>query len=159
MIRIRYALLPLLALLALLLVGCAGLALREPLRVSVAGLEPLPGQGLEARFNIILRVQNPNEHAIDFNGVSVELDLEGRSFASGVSDQAGTVPRYGETLLTVPVTVPFTAVVRQVLGMGDNAFGDRIRYRLRGHLGGHGLVGATFDTTGEMVLARPEPRR
>ena len=33
-------------------------------------------------------------------------DLRGMSFASGVSDQRGTISRFGETVITVPVTVP-----------------------------------------------------
>lgn len=148
--RLPRYLIPVLA--VLLLAGCAGLALKEPLRVTVAGLEPLQGAGLEARFAVLLRIQNPNEQAVKFDGVSLELDIEGREFASGVSDQSGSVPRYGELLVTVPVTVPFTAVVRQVLAMSQDGMTDRVRYRLRGRLGGRGLVGATFDTTGELLL-------
>lgn len=145
-------------LVVLLLAGCASLALREPLRVSVAGLEVLPGEGLEARFAIKLRVQNPNERGIDFDGVSLDLALAGRDFASGVSDQQGSVPRYGETLITVPVTVPFTAIVRQLQDMEQRGSKDRIDYRLRGHLGGKGLVGATFDTRGDVMLSGPSDR-
>ena len=66
--------------------GCAGMFGRDPLHVSVAGIEPLEGQGMEMRFNLKLRVQNPNEAPVDFSGVSVELDLNGKSFATGVSD-------------------------------------------------------------------------
>lgn len=141
----------------LLLAGCASLALREPLRVSVAGLEPLPGEGLEARFAITLRVQNPNERSIDFNGVNLELALDGKDFASGVTDQRGSVPRYGETLIRVPVTVPLTAIVRQLLDRADGSR-EHIDYRLRGNLGGDGLVGATFDTRGQVKLTRPDNR-
>src|SRR4029450_3954606 len=49
------------ALTAAALTGCAGIGLREPLRVSLAGLEPLSGEGLEARFVAKIRVQNPND--------------------------------------------------------------------------------------------------
>jgi LEA14-like dessication related protein len=72
----------------------------------VAGVEPIPGEGLEMRFNVKLRIQNPNDAPIEYNGVSLELDLNGQSFASGVSDQSGTVPRFGETVIDVPLTVP-----------------------------------------------------
>jgi LEA14-like dessication related protein len=70
------------------LAACAGLGLREPVRVSLAGLEPLAGAGMEARFVARIRVQNPNEAPIAYDGLSVEVDLNGRSFASGVSDAA-----------------------------------------------------------------------
>jgi len=144
---------------ALLLAGCAGLMLREPLRVSVAGLEPLPGEGLEARFAVKLRIQNPNETAIDFDGVALDLALNGKHFASGVSDQPGAIPRYGETVITVPVTVPITAIVRQLLGMSHARPTDKISYHLRGHLGGVGLGGVRFESHGELVLPSAEGRR
>ena len=75
------------------------------MRVTVAGLDPLVGQGLEMRFSLKLRVQNPNDAPIDYDGISVALDLNGTPFASGVSDRSGTVPRFGEAVLDVPVSV------------------------------------------------------
>jgi len=149
----------LLALVALPLAGCAGFGLREPLRVTVAGLEPLPGEGMEARFILKLRVQNPNETALDFDGVAVDLALAGKDFASGVSDQQGRVPRYGETLIAVPVTVPATAIVRQILGIATTGRPpDKLDYRLRGRLGGIGVGGARFVSEGELALP-PDARR
>jgi hypothetical protein len=81
--------------------GCAGLGLREPLDVNLVGLEPLEGQGMEARFAAKIRVQNPNDAAIDFDGISLTLDVRGERFATGVSDARGTVPRFGEAVTVV----------------------------------------------------------
>src|SRR5690606_14789703 len=64
--------------------GCAALAPRDPLRIDLAGLEPLPAQGMEMRFALLLRVQNPNDNAIDYDGLSVELEVNGQPLASGV---------------------------------------------------------------------------
>lgn len=144
---------PLLVLLFILLSGCASLGQRESVRVSIAGIEPLPTEGLEARFAVKLRVQNPNDSAISFDGVFVELELEGKDFGSGVSDQQGSVPRFGETVLSVPVTVPFTAVVRQVFGLAGNEQFEGLDYRLRGRLGGMGFGGVGFDKKGTIDLA------
>src|SRR5690348_10524294 len=121
-----------------ILSGCATFAVNDPLRISVAGMEPLEGKGMEARFAVQLRVQNHGDKPLDYDGVALDLDLRGMSFASGVSDQRGTIPRYGETIITVPVTVPATAIIRHVFGF---ATGDqtRVDYRLRGQLGGSGF--------------------
>jgi LEA14-like dessication related protein len=150
-----------LAALAALLAGCAGLGLREPLNVNLVGLEPLEGQGMEARFTAKIRVQNPNDTPIDYNGVSVTLDVRGDRFATGVSDASGTVPRFGETVIAVPVSVPVAAVVRQVIGFISG--GDvRLDYRLRGRLNSPTLGSYSFDTTGELKLPvagdAPRPR-
>ncbi|CAB3688466.1 hypothetical protein LMG22037_02852 [Paraburkholderia phenoliruptrix] len=127
---------------ALTLTACAGLFGGDPLRVNVAGIEPLEGQGLEMRFNVKLRVQNPNDSAVSFNGVSLDLDLNGKSFASGVSDQSGTVPRFGETVLNVPLTVPAFAAVRQAFAFAGAAESGQVPYVLRGK-----LAGGPFGTT------------
>jgi LEA14-like dessication related protein len=134
-----------------LLAGCAGLAVREPVRVSVAGIQPLPNEGLEARFAVKLRIQNPNDTPVSYDGVFVELELEGRDFGSGVSDQSGTVPRFGEALVTIPVTVPFTALVRQIFGFaGHEKAPQSVSYRVRGRLGGSAFGGVRFDKEGEV---------
>ncbi len=138
------------------LTACAGLGLREPLKVSVAGLEPLPSEGLEARFAVRLRVQNPNDTAFDYDGVALELQLADIDFGSGVSNQHGSIPGYGETVITVPVTVPFLAIVRQLVTLTGDEQGKKISYRLRGHLGGVGLGDMHFDTHGELLLPSAE---
>ena len=143
-----------LALLSVLLTGCAGLGLREPIRVTVAGLDSLPGQGLEARFAVTLRVQNPNDTPLDFDGVSLDLELAGMDFGSGVSDQRGSVPRFGETLITVPVTVSAIAIVRQILALSEKRGEPRIQYKLHGRLGGIGLGGGRFSSEGELTLPK-----
>ena len=85
-----------LALLALALpfAGCALSPLADPLRVELAGLESLPGEGMELRFMVRLRVQNPNPSEVAYDGVALELDLRGQRFASGVAPLSGSVPRF-----------------------------------------------------------------
>lgn len=146
----------LVALVAAVMAACAGIGLREPLRVSLAGLESLPGEGLEARFLARIRVQNPNDVAIAYSGLSAELDLNGRSFASGVSAAAGEIPRFGESVLELPLTVPATAIVRQVLGLIS---GDRstATYRVHGFLNVGTLGRAPFNSTGEIDLPTLAP--
>ena len=124
--------------------------------MNLAGLESLPGEGMEARFLARIRVQNPNDVSIAYNGLSAELDLNGRSFASGVSPASGEIPRFGETVLELPLTVPATAIVRQVLGLigGDLS---KATYRVRGFLNTGTFGRAPFDSTGEIELPKLAP--
>ncbi len=107
----------------LMLAGCASLGGPEPLRVTLAGVESLPGQGLEVRMAVKLRVQNPND----------------------------AVPRFGETLLTVPVTVSAFAMARQVysLATGDN---PKVEFVARGRLSDGSFGGARFESKGSFDL-------
>jgi LEA14-like dessication related protein len=142
------------ALLVIALTGCAGLP--EPLKVSLAGVEPLEGAGLEARFLTRIRVQNPNDAPIAYDGLSVDLELNGRSFASGVSDTSGEVARFGESLVELPVTVPGSAIVRQALGfiMGDRG---KVTYRVRGFFNTATFGRVPFDSRGELDLSKSPP--
>jgi LEA14-like dessication related protein len=144
-----------LLLLIMLSAGCASLPNRDPLQVTVAGIEPLPGEGMELRLLVKLRVQNPNDAPVEYDGASLNLEVMGRSFATGVSDQAGIVPRFGEAIVTVPVTVSMLRMARQVLGMLDGKPVDKITYAMNGKLSGASLFGTQrFTATGEFELPK-----
>ena len=141
-----------------LLSACASMPSRDPLQVTVAGVESIPGEGLELRLLVKLRVQNPNDTPIDFDGVSLNLDVMGRAFASGVSDQAGTVPRFGEAVVAVPVTVSLMRMARQVLGMLDGKPVDKVTYSMSGKLHGASMFGTQrFTSKGEFELPQGTP--
>jgi len=144
-------------LMALALGGCAILQQTDPLKVTVAGIEPLPGEGLELRMLVRLRVQNPNDTPIEYSGVYVELDVQERTFATGVSQESGTVAAFGESIISVPVTVSMLRMARQVMGMLDGKPVDTIRYDLRGKLGGSALNSLRFESQGEFTLPGSPP--
>jgi LEA14-like dessication related protein len=141
-------------LLVLALPGCATMTQRDALKVQVAGVEPLQGEGLELRFLVKLRVQNPNDAPIEFDGVALDLALNGKSLASGVSDQKGVVPRFGETLLEVPLTVSAFAAVRQAMSLSGAADRGEMPYVVSGKLAG-GLFGTVrFSSSGTLTLPK-----
>lgn len=128
-----------------LLAGCASLSGRDPLRVELAGIEPLSSEGLELRLAIKLRVQNPNDAAIGFDGAALDLEVDGRTLASGVTDQGGNVPRFGEALVTIPVTVSAWNALRQAMRLADGSPRESLPVVLRGKLAG-GPLGTTRFT-------------
>jgi len=136
-----------------LLAGCAAFGQSEPVRVTVIGIDALPGESMEVRMAVKLRVQNPNETPVDFDGISLQLDLRGMSFASGVSAEHGSVPRFGESVITVPVSISAFAAVRQALDFAAHE-PTAIEYQLRGHLAGTGLGGLRFESHGQVELPR-----
>ena len=126
----------------------------DPLQVTVAGVEPMQGEGLELHMLVKLRVQNPNDAQIDFDGAYVKLTVQGTTFATGVSDAKGSVPRFGETVIEVPVTVSMLNVMRHVIGAMDDktAPPDKVRYSLEGKLHGTGFSSLRFKSQGEFTL-------
>lgn len=156
--RYTIAILPLLI---LLISGCATLSGADAANVRVVGFEPLPNEGFEVRFALKLRVQNPNESALSYDGLSVNLDLDGKGLASGVSNVAGEIPRFSDAVLTVPVSISAFSVVRQLLALAGGAQGDEsatakqpINYVLKGKLGAaKGSLAATrFSDRGELDI-------
>ena len=151
MVRSRFTLLLLVALTSVL-GACASLSGRDPLQVTVAGIEPLQGQGMELRMLVKLRVQNPNDAPIQYNGVALEMDVQGKSFASGVSPEAGSVPRFGEAVISVPVTISAFRMIRQAIGVMQGDGTHKIQYEMKGKLNGSGFSTQRFSTKGDFNL-------
>jgi len=136
------------------LYGCASLSNRDPLQVTVAGIEPIQGErdGMELRLLVRLRVQNPNSAPVEFDGAYVKVEVQDRTFASGVSNVGGTLPGFSEAVVEVPVTVSMLRMVRQLIGMKDGMPVEQVRYSMSGKLGNH-----RFRADGEFTLRPPEP--
>ena len=134
--------------------GCAGMPHKDPLQVTVAGMEGLPGEGMEVRMLVKLRVQNPNAGEIAFTGAYLKFEVQDRTFATGVSDQSGVIPPFGEAIVAVPVTVSVLRMVRQVTGMLDGQPVDKIRYEMSGKLSGGAFSTERFSAKGEFALSQ-----
>ena len=137
---------------AALLGACAVAPGRDPPQVSVAGIQQLASEGLEMRLLVNLRVQNPNDAPLDYDGVYLKLDVMDKTFATGVSSERGSVPRYGETVIGVPVTVSALRMVGNILGLLDGNPVDKIRYKLEGRLDGPAFGATRFQAQGELAL-------
>jgi len=136
----------------LALSGCASLAGKDSLQVTVAGIEPMQekGEGLELRLLVKLRVQNPNSTPVSYDGAYVKVEVQDKTFATGVSNTGGTLRGFSEAVVEVPVTVSMLRMVRQAIGMKDGAPDGSIRYSMSGKLGSH-----RFSADGEFSMKPP----
>ena len=148
----RSALFVLLAFGMLMVGGCASLQHSEPIDVYMAGVEPLQGQGLEFRMLVKLRIQNPNDLPLDYNGVSVQMDVQGKRFATGVSDAVGSVPRFGEAIVSIPVSISVFHIVRQAMDVMTNDYRGKLEYEMTGRLAGPVFTSVRFNSKGEFTL-------
>jgi len=137
---------------ALILSACAGMPGREPLQVNVADVDSIPSEGLEMRMMVKLRVQNPNDAPVAYDGVYVKLDVLDKTFATGVSDEHGSIPRYGESIISVPVTISMLRMAVYALRMLDGKPVDKIHYKLEGKLDGPAFGSTSFQAQGEFAL-------
>jgi len=136
---------------ALGLARCAIFKRTDPPQVTVIGIEPAASgasQGLGVRMQLKLRVKNPNDTPIEYNGISVELDVQNKSLASGMSSQSGTVPAFGEAIILVPVEISYMGMAGQAMGLLSGKSFDKVTYEMRGKLGTE-----RFKSQGELNLA------
>ena len=140
-------------LLVLALSACATLPGTEPVQVNVVDIESLEGEGMELRLLVKLRIQNPNDSPVEYDGVYLKVSVLDRTLATGVSDQRGAVPRFGETILAVPLTV---SALRVALGalevVGGGRTIEKVNYNLEGKLDGVGWGSHKFQATGQFAL-------
>jgi len=128
---------PLLALLCLcifLATGCATPRhnFEEP-SISVTSFTPLSSEGLAPRFEIGLRVVNPNPENLNLRGMSYKLFLNDHDVLDGAANGLPSVPAYGEAEFKVVATVGLIAGIRFVNDMLQNARG-LIAYRIQARL-------------------------
>lgn len=119
------------------LAGCAGLFSLEKPRVSLADIQVLEIRTMETAFQVQLRVTNPNDRPLEIQGLSCDVELEGRRFASGLQGEQQTIPAYGSVLVPVEVHASVLDMFSSVLGLihhaGEPGSPRRvIRYRLIG---------------------------
>lgn len=118
--------------LALLLAGgCAGIAQKPKLDVSIAELGPAQFGVLEQTYSLKLRVQNPNPVDISTDGLSFSIDINGKPFARGVSNQSITIPRLGEAMVDVTAVSDLSGLIQQMRSL-EGAATSGLRYRLIG---------------------------
>ena len=142
-----------LLLLTTILAGCALLQapLTEP-NVSLADLRLLDASLFEQRYAIKIRVQNPNAVDLPVAGTSLQLEINDALLGRGVSNQAVTVPAYGEAVMQINVVSNLTRVLDQIRAFESGA-ATRLRYRLFGDIRIANRFGTLpFDYRGEIGL-------
>ena len=140
---------------AVILSGCA--TMQSPLEaphVSLTDLRVLDATLFEQRFALKIRVQNPNPVALPINGMNFRLDINDVELGRGVSDQAVTVPAYGESVFEINLVSNFARIANQVRAL-EGGKGQSLRYRLAGGISVADRLGKLpFDYQGEIGQLR-----
>jgi LEA14-like dessication related protein len=135
------------------LVACTGLRDLETPDVFVTAIRPLDATLLEQRFEVDLRIYNPNNRDLAIDGVDFELVVNDSRLARGSGATELMLPRLGEAETTVRVSTTFFDVARQIMNAGQSGV---ISYRLSGrvHLGTGLGASLPFEKSGTLEAAR-----
>ena len=135
------------------LASCSALTSKpESPRVTLVGLKLVSVELLEQRYQVSLRVKNPNAFELPVRGVDFRLDINSQAFADGVSSQPVDVPAYGENVIELEVSSNLLQVFRQFQLLQESE-SPGFEYRISGSMA-TGVYGQKlpFDYSGELQL-------
>ena len=127
--------------------------LQQP-EVTLAGVSPLAFDVFEQRYEVRLRIFNPNRFDVVVASVQYEIEFNGQLFARGLSDQVVTVPRRASKVVNVEAISTLADIMRQLQTAQAEAGAPEVfRYRVSGTLDLRGYTAAVaFDHRGEIRL-------
>jgi LEA14-like dessication related protein len=141
----------------LLLTACSSLPVKtQSPRVTLIGLSLLSVDLLEQRYQVRLRIKNPNAFELPVRGMDFNLELNGKTFADGVSSQALDVPAYGESVVALEVSSSLLQVFRQLQSLDESA-SPGIRYRIEGSVALNNYRRLPFEYSGEIRAPESPP--
>jgi LEA14-like dessication related protein len=119
----------------LLLSACASLQPSfETPSVDVVSVRPLTSSEIAPRFEITLRVVNPNSSELKLRGMSYKLALDDLDVVEGVASDLPVVPAYGEGDVRLEATVSLIDSLRFVSGVLREGRAEDITWRLQAKL-------------------------
>jgi LEA14-like dessication related protein len=140
--------------------GCAALdsGLERP-RVNIANVTPKEIKPFEQVFDLELRIQNRNDSELVINGLILDLEINDKPFATGISNQTLTLSRLSSDVIHAQATTSTWDMLRQIVEAQRTGFA-RVKYRLRGKIfAGSPNVKLPFDETGEIEIPFEGPRQ
>lgn len=108
--------------------GCANLIPLNQPQVNLVGIEPVKGTGLTPRFTLQLMITNPNDMALDIDGVSFEFLLADQKILSGVANNIPSLEAYGETPVEVQGSISLFKLFNLLRKLSNSS---SLEYRLK----------------------------
>ena len=101
--------------------------------VELVSFKVLPADGFEQNFEIGLKLTNPNNFDLPFNGISYQLSVAGETLASGVAADVPMAAAYGESRFVVPVSTSLIRGFKVIRALMEKQ-GQDISYQLKAKL-------------------------
>jgi len=135
------------------LAGCASLAPQlDPPKVTLVSLRSLPGREGAPRFEIVLRVVNPNKQTLDIAGISYSVELLDRELISGVANDIAPIEGYGEGEVTLYADLQLFELLRLLASIGESRSGP-LTYRFSAKIDFKGFMPTQrIEDTGQITL-------
>ncbi|MBI3432169.1 MAG: LEA type 2 family protein [Hydrogenophilales bacterium] len=117
------------------LAACSGLPFNAVApKVSVADVT-IKSLGLfEQRFDVGLRVSNPNDFDLTIEALEFDLEVNGHPFATGLSQASTRILAASSTLLRIDAITQSKDLIRQIEALSGESLKAGVPYRIHGRL-------------------------
>ena len=123
------------ALLALTLAACAGLPYdAKPPRISVSEVDVKSLGLFEQRFDVGLRVNNPNDFDLRIEALEFDIEVNERPFAKGLTRTAALIPATTSAVMRVEAVTQSRQLIQQLKTLPGDVLFDGVPYRISGRV-------------------------
>lgn len=124
----------------------------DQFKINISTIQMLESTLMEQRFQVTLRIMNRSREAMSIDGMSFDIELNDKDFASGVSNEQVTLEPFSEGLVSVNVSSTIFDILRQINSLKDKK-SQPFKYEISGHVySGSSLLGIPFKEKGEIDL-------
>ena len=124
----------------------------DPPKVTLESFGSIPAEGNTPRFEIKLRIANPNKQTLDIAGVSYTVSILDKELISGVSNDVPVIEGYSEGVVTLEAGLQLFQLVRLLTSLGSTT-SDTLQYTLSAKIDFNGFVPTQrIKETGEITL-------
>jgi hypothetical protein len=126
--------------LAYLLAACASITPEfDPPKVNLESFRALPSEGGAPRFELKLRIANPNTQSLDIAGISYSVDVLDRELISGVTNEVPLIEGYAEEVVTLEAGLQLFQLLRLITGLAGEQVSN-LDYRFRAKIDFKGFM-------------------
>ena len=102
----------------LMLSACATLTSEvDPPKVTMESFRSIASESGTPRFEIKLRVTNPNKQPLDVAGIGYSVEIQGKELVSGVTNDVPLVEAYSEEVVTLEASLQLFQLMRLVTSL------------------------------------------
>ena len=136
-----------------LLVGCASFTPEiDPPKISLISLRSIAVEGESPRFEIQLRVINPNKETLSIAGISYSIELLGRELITGVVNDVSPIAGYGQGIVTLDAGLQLLELFRLMASLGTTS-SEPLVYRFTAKIDFNGFIPTQrLEDSGEITL-------
>ena len=140
-------------LIAALVSGCASLMSdTDPPKVTLESFRALPSEGGAPRFEMQLRILNPNNTDLNIVGISYTVALLDKELIAGVTNDVPPIEAYGEGVVTLEAGLQLFELMRLFVVLGQEPT-DTLEYKFAAKIDFAGLMPTQrIEDTGEFTL-------